>query len=93
MQARLKKMRQPIYGNKEQLWERLSKEEEKHAQRLVFQGEFERRQEAARQGQEGAIAMRTVPGPAAPTPEVRARHETLHFPPADWCIACQLEIV
>ena len=87
MQARLRELMQPIYGNKEQLWERLSKAEERHAKHLVYMGELERRQEAARQGQEGAIAMRTVPGPAEPTPEERARHETLHLPPADCCIA------
>ena len=69
MKARLLELGKGTHGTKAELWARLSAAEEAHAKEMVYQGELERRQEANRQGKEGAISMRTVPGPAAP------RHE------------------
>ena len=90
MRARLRELKEPIYGDKHTLWKRLQAAERalsiRRARARDYVERNSARQQALREGREPDVSY--VPVPQKPDTEEVERHLITHLPPAPWCEFC-----
>jgi len=86
LRGRLKELKEPIWGVKQVLWNRLAKAEIRVLEEQKERELLEQRHELRIAGI--PVDVHEVPAPRQPTPQERARHELTHTPPEKWCEEC-----
>ena len=82
-------MNAPVYGTKQELWQRLvGREARAEAERQERQWLQLRTAQLA--SQQGQPEVKTLKIPEAPSQAEQDKHEVNHLPPAPWCLHCLL---
>lgn len=89
LRSRLRELRGPIWGTKEQVYQRMIEYESKRRNELLKEVRLEERAEMARLGKK-APPMSTLEVPDPPSEEEIRQHEVTHFPIQPWCVECQM---
>ena len=79
MRIRLRELKAPIWGTKEQLWARLVDYETQHAGEQALREKLARELAERREGQ-AEVAPRPLPQPVEPSEVGRKAHEITHIP-------------
>ena len=90
LRDRLKALKGPIYGTKDELWKRLCEYEARAEQQLRERQWIEARKNELIQGARPHEAE-ILDAPSKPEdPMDVERHDVTHIPPMPWCLACRL---
>jgi len=89
MRIRLRELKAPIWGTKEQLWARLVDYETQHAGEQALREKLARALAERREGQ-AEVAPRPLPQPVEPREVEKKAHEVTHIPSKSWRRWCVL---
>jgi hypothetical protein len=89
LKARLKELDASQGGTKQQLWQRLYKEEQKRS-RMSEDIKIAEEVHEQRIAGNGGVQVMAAPPPYVPTKLEKELHELTHTPPVPWCEACLL---
>ena len=89
LRARLRELKAPMYGTKEQLWRRVLVQEALEDERMQEEELLRQRRDELLVQTDPSVP-RTMRSPGAPSDAERLAHELTHLPAAAWCEWCQL---